>query len=335
MSNILFYDKNSIDGCLSAIINYSLFKFENYQIDSNEINIDNYSPNSNLNNKNNYFFVGCKPDSNWITTLLQTNSNCNIYIFYDNINNSDYLNFQNNVVTFQITSKLISKDFFNFVYNFQINNDENFDLNKKELVNKIKLIISDFNKFVNNFETETNPLQYDIFHVLKYLHILISFDEINIINICYLIEKSFYIGNIYSGILKESFNISYINEILSKSITADVIMKKTLLINCDKFESIDLQITKEMIENNDIWDFKLIEYYHIDENRNVIITIKKPELFLSILPINNETTLNEYIGIENKQEIIDYISARYDTNFILNKNGSFTCSTTIQTFFNI
>lgn len=348
-NQILIYNKSSIDSCLSAIINKCLFNFLDFEIVSNDSNPDYielptiFSSYTNLD----FWFVGSKPSKTWIQSIITLNPNTKIHILYDNIIESEYSEY-NNVIIIDSSSKTLTLSFFRYAlrYSLSIDNELTKMFENKILLSKVSDLLINFESYCNIYVNDNIPklIPNDVYSLVR-----------NLTSIDFNISKSLIeslplmYSSLTSKIKKDFFEKETIN-IISRSIVIDYLMTfntvplttkgiKSFLVNMNNptnHKEIDLYLTEWIKINNEINNFDFVEYYSIDENKWVNVIIKKATMKLSPIDINNTSVLNDYIGIENKLNIIEYVKQSYliDEQFIkIGKDGSFKFKTTTSKFF--
>lgn len=357
MQNVkVYYHENSIDTKFVAIINNLLFKDILISVNSNETNIHNFVPENIILNDDILYFVGIKPSKTWITNNQNQNK---IIIFYNGELNSTYILNQSNVEIVQLLEKSICYNYFNYMlYNTQILNEyivaygiENTSEYHLQ-IKKIKSLLFMYEKYISTHKSFI--IDYKALSAYQViLSLTEQYDSTNIININNFIlsVNTLFSSNI--GLMSNNFLKNKINKLFSKSnicetqyhIQNTLTTIKSLRINLTTFDEIkliDQYLTNYVLQNNILIDF--IEYFIIDSENKINLHIKKFNMFISPVEINNELLLLQHIGIDNKQNIIFYLTKKYnmfennnnlfENNIVFKNDGMIFLKTTITKFFN-
>ena len=334
-TKLLFYDNKSIDCCLSALVNKGIFGFEMLGISNttNSENINYYQPPTNLLNKDFYFFIGLKPSISWCNDMKILNPNVKIYIFTSDIHLNIYNNLSENVFPITITHKTLTKEFYDYVILLLNLNELNpNDIIWKTLLIKIDNIVLNFEMYCNNFTNDiVNPLYSDIFYFVS----LLKFCDSETLNYIITIIENSFVGTKTSGLSKNKMMENLTNTLISKSIISEFDVIKTVKINLfnESINSFDKEITKYFKNVNNLMNINFVEYWELDNNKNVLVKIKPIDLYVLPYEINDYQNLVDYIGLINKDSILNYITNKYDTICEINSNGLISFTTTIQNFF--
>lgn len=349
--NVLFYDYNSYDANLAQYVNKMILGFESVPVlvPTNTTDTDKYyspptifadSLNSNNVIDNTYeslIFVGVKPTKIFCDTARETR----ITIFDDGNIDEDYYLFCPNVfiVTKGINLSLVKP----FVEYFEIYYHQQSKCNKTKIASGLFNLVNAFEKFCK-LQSDENMLLIHLDAFVK----SVSFKETNEIDFEPLEDVFDRIDtnpSNRSGEFNHSLITQKANKLLQNASTHiymyvtdenEPITYTTIRIQAD--EATMLLIDRFVVNfyrSTGVNLFDFIEYYSINADNSVKVTIKNNTSLISPVEIKKYLELVEFIGQSNFDRINDYLTRNYpDAETKLNFNG--TISTTVPNiqFFN-
>jgi hypothetical protein len=336
---VLFYDFNSTDAHLSRLICGILYDFKLVAVGSNQntSNIEYYNPASIFEDETTfetYFFVGVKPS----IEFCQKINNSKIVIVDSGFLPNFYLQFINVNVVELLVYKTMSNTLLNYLSSSHVYLIDKSAINYKSAINDL----------VRKFDNYTNTymgiiLNFSDYSVNAYLNNLkkVSDESFGLAKIIFINEGSDV--NYYRGKLIYDINYREMVKLLSSAIKKTVfnidgsIKNRIIAINADieTIQRIDLLLQKYLIRNAlTFLEFDFVEYYQIDQNKNILVRAKNCVSLLSPVEIKTDQELIDLVGYEKNLELLEYISNKYTQSIIKNNfDGTKSYTTSMELFF--
>lgn len=349
--NVLFYDYNSYDANLAQYVNKMILGFESVPVlvPTNTTDTEKYyTPPTNFadslngnnvmeNTYNSLIFVGVKPTKLFCDSARETR----ITIFDDGNIEEDYYLFCPNV--FIVLKGMYSSLVKPFTEYFEIYYHQQSKCNKTKIASDLFNLVNAFEKFCK-LQADENMLLIHLDAFVK----SISFKETNEIDFEPL-EDVFDRINANPSNRSGEFNHTLIqnrtNKLLQNSSTHiytyvndenQIITYTTIRIQAD--EATMLLVDRFVVNfyrSTGVNLFDFIEYYSINSENSVKVTIKNNTSLVSPVEIKKDLKLIEFIGQSNFDRINDYLTRNYpDSETKLNFNGTISITVPNIQFFN-